>query len=76
MSKINKPLFKSVSEPLFKSVPTFRNYEDYHDAEQYVRGWNDAMRFIFGIEESDNHCQQIWKDVISKLEREEDNDNA
>lgn len=38
-------------KPLFKSVPTYRNYEDYHDAEQYTRGWNDAMRFIFGGEE-------------------------
>lgn len=38
-------------EPVFKSVPTYRNYEDYHDAEQYTQGWNDAMRFIFGIEE-------------------------
>lgn len=66
MSEINKPLFKS--------VPTYRNYEDYHDAEQYVRGWNDAMRFIFGIEESDNYCQQIWKDNISKSERGKDNE--
>lgn len=38
-------------EPVFKSVPTYRKYEDYHDAEQYVRGWNDAMRYIFGIED-------------------------
>jgi hypothetical protein len=29
------------------SVPTFRDYEDYHDAEQYVKGWNDAMDYIF-----------------------------
>ena len=66
MSEINKPLFKS--------VPTYRNYEDYHDAEQYVRGWNDAMRFIFGIDESDNYCQQIWKDNIYKSERGKDNE--
>lgn len=61
------------NKPLFKSVPTFRNYEDYHDAEQYVRGWNDAMRFIFGIEESDNRRQQIWKDIIAKSEKESEN---
>jgi len=36
-----------MDKPLYKSVPTFRNYEDYHDAEQYVKGWNDAMDFIF-----------------------------
>ncbi len=35
-----------LKEPLYKSVPTFRNYEDYHDAEQYTKGWNDAMDFI------------------------------
>lgn len=34
-------------KPLYKSVPTFRNYEDYHDTEQYVKGWNDAMDCIF-----------------------------
>lgn len=63
-------------KPVFKSVPTYRNYEDYHDAEQYVRGWNDAMRFIFGIEKSDIHRQQIWKDIISKSEKETENENS
>ena len=61
---------RKIDKPLFKSVPTYRNYEDYHDAEQYVRGWNDAMRFIFGIEESDNSRQQIWKDIINKSGKE------
>lgn len=64
----------SNKKPLFKSVPTFRNYSDYHDAEQYTRGWNDAMRFIFGIEESDNHCQHIWEEIIDKSGKEADND--
>lgn len=36
-----------IDKPLYKSVPTLRNYEDYHDAEQYTKGWNDAMDFIF-----------------------------
>ena len=36
-----------IYKPLYKSVPTFRNYEDYHDAEQYTKGWNDAMDYIF-----------------------------
>ncbi len=36
-----------IDKPLYKYVPTFRNYEDYHDAEQYVKGWNDAMGYIF-----------------------------
>lgn len=33
--------------PHYMSVPTFRNYEDYHDAENYTKGWNDAMDYIF-----------------------------
>lgn len=36
-----------IDKPFYKSVPTFRNYEDYRDAEQYTKGWNDAMYFIF-----------------------------
>ena len=36
-----------IDKPSYRSVPTFRNYEDYHDAEQYTRGWNDAMDYIF-----------------------------
>lgn len=36
-----------LKEPLYKYVPTFRDYEDYHDEEQYTKGWNDAMDFIF-----------------------------
>ena len=36
-----------IDKPYYKSVPTFRNYEDYHDAEQYTMGWNAAMDFIF-----------------------------
>ena len=45
-----------------------------HDAEQYTRGWNDAMRFIFGIEESDNHCQRVWKEIIDKSGKEAENE--
>ena len=36
-----------IDKPHYRSVPTFRNYEDYHDAEQYIKGWNDAMDYIF-----------------------------
>lgn len=36
-----------LKEPLYKYAPTFRDYEDYHDEEQYTKGWNDAMDFIF-----------------------------
>lgn len=47
-----------LKEPLYKSTPTFRNYDDYHDAEQYTQGWNDAMRFIFAEEEKEKQKQQ------------------
>lgn len=36
-----------IDRPHYRSVPTFRDYEDYHDAEQYIKGWNDAMDYIF-----------------------------
>ena len=38
---------KMEKEPLYMSTPTFRNYDDYHDAYNYYKGWNDAMHFIF-----------------------------
>ncbi len=37
----------TINKLSYRSVPTFRNYEDYHDAEQYTKGWNDAMDYIF-----------------------------
>lgn len=36
-----------VEKPLYKSVPTMRNYEDYISECDYSKGWNDAMDFIF-----------------------------
>lgn len=36
-----------IKKPQYRTYPTFRNYEDYHDAEQYTKGWNDAMDYIF-----------------------------
>ena len=36
-----------IKKPKYMTVPTFCNYEDYHDAEQYTKGWNDAMDYIF-----------------------------
>lgn len=36
-----------VEKPLYKSVPTMRNYEDYISECDYTKGWNDAMDFIF-----------------------------
>ena len=47
-------------EPIYKSPPAFRRYEDYHDAEQYTKGWNDAMHFIF---DSDKEKRQKMRKV-------------
>ena len=46
-------------EPIYKTAPTLRNYEDYHDAEQYTRGWNDAMHYIFDSEEEKRKKAEI-----------------
>lgn len=36
-----------VEIPLYRSVPTMRNYEDYISECDYTKGWNDTMDFIF-----------------------------
>ena len=58
-------------KPHYKSVPTFRNYEDYHDAEQYTKGWNDAMDFIFPEAKREREMESIKKNFyIVKKESE------
>ena len=47
-----------IDKPIYKSPPTFRRYEDYHDAEQYTKGWNDAMHFIFDSNEEKRQKMQ------------------
>ena len=62
-----------IDKPLYKSVPTFRNYEDYHDAEQYVKGWNDAMDFIFPESKKAREKESTKKNfTIIKAGREEE----
>lgn len=41
-----------ITTPVFKSTPTYRNYDDYKYGEAYTQGWNDAMKFIFSEEEA------------------------
>lgn len=60
-----------IDGPLYESVPTFRNYEDYHDAEQYTKGWNDAMDFIFPEAKKERERKYIKKNFcIVKSESE------
>lgn len=37
---------------LYKSPRTFRDYGTYKEEEAYVRGWNEAMDYIFGTDEA------------------------
>jgi len=64
-----------IKEPLYKSVPTFRNYEDYHDAEQYTKGWNDAMNFIFPETKKAREKESIKKKLL-KAESEGKYENS
>lgn len=52
-----------IDKPLYKSVPTFRNYEDYHDAEQYTKGWNAAMDFIFPEEKKIRERESVKEKI-------------
>ena len=47
-----------IDYPIYKSPPNFRRYEDYHDAEQYTKGWNDAMHYIFDSEKEKRQKMQ------------------
>ena len=33
---------------MYLSPPTYRDYSEYVRGEAYVRGWNNAMDYIFG----------------------------
>lgn len=59
-----------ITEPLYKSTPTFRNYEDYYLVAQYTKGWNDAMDFIFPDAKKIRERERIKKNlrVIEGLE--------
>ena len=39
-----------ITEPMFISARTFRDYDMYRLDCARAEGWNDAMRFIFGEE--------------------------
>lgn len=66
-----------IDNPHYMSVLTFRNYEDYHDAAQYIKGWNDAMDYIFPESKKAREKEAVKKKFsIIKAESEEvDADN-
>lgn len=49
--------------PLYKGVPTMRNYEDYIDEYNYTKGWNDAMDFIFPEAKEKREKERIRKNM-------------
>lgn len=49
--------------PLYKGVPTMRNYEDYIDEYNYTKGWNDAMDFIFPEAKEKREKERIKKNI-------------
>lgn len=52
-----------VEKPLYRSVPTMRNYEDYISECDYTKGWNDAMDFIFPEEKKKREKEKIKKNI-------------
>ena len=50
-----------VEKPLYKSVPTMRNYEDHISECDYTKGWNDAMDFIFPEAKKKREKERIKK---------------
>lgn len=58
------------TKPIYKSVPTMRDYEEYKKAEQYTQGWNDAMHFVFDSPEEKRkklHEQKV-KEFMERCE--------
>lgn len=52
-----------IRKPLYKSVPTMRNYEDYIIEHNYIKGWNDAMDFIFPEAKEKREKERIKKNI-------------
>lgn len=51
-----------IKKPLYKSVPTVRNYEDYI-SKYYTKGWNDAMDYIFQEAKEKREKEKIKKNI-------------
>lgn len=52
-----------IRKPLYKSVPAMRNYEDYIIEHNYIKGWNDAMDFIFPEAKEKREKERIKKNI-------------
>lgn len=47
-----------VKMPLYKGTPTARDYED-----DYTKGWNDAMDFIFPEAKEKREKERVRKNI-------------
>ena len=47
-----------VKMPLYKGTPTARDYED-----DYTKGWNDAMDFIFPEAKEKREKERVGKNI-------------
>lgn len=55
-----------VKMPLYKGTPTARDYED-----DYTKGWNDAMDFIFPEAKEKREKERVRKNIsIIKINAE------
>ena len=52
-----------VEIPLYRSIPTMRDYEDYVSECNYTKGWNDAMDFIFPEAKEKREKERIKKNM-------------
>ena len=73
MASIRSGIGKNmVEKPLYKSVPTMRDYEKYISECNYTKGWNDAMDFIFPEAKEKREKERIRKNMsIINTERRE-----
>lgn len=63
---------KMRDKPSYMSAPTLRNYEDYHDAEQFAEGWNAAMDYIFPESKKAREREAVRKNLkLLEAESEE-----
>lgn len=49
--------------PLYRSVPTMRNYKDYINEYNYTKGWNDAMNFIFSEAKKKREKERVKRNI-------------
>ena len=62
-----------IKKPMLLEPCTYRDYESYKLEEARVRGWNEAMRYIFGQELDEKRASKFRKTfyIAEQTERSE-----